>query len=61
MDNEICKRCMWWVSNPEAILKLPEKFGECHRNAPRVVDYDAESIWPQTHEKEFCGEWYERL
>ena len=47
-----CKDCKFWVytGNGE---------GECHLKAPtiQVVSIGVKTVWPETIDEEFCGEW----
>lgn len=44
-----CKDCGLWHSQEN-------KFGECRKNAPKVVGDDETAVWPVTAFDGWCGE-----
>jgi hypothetical protein len=64
-NGQTCGTCRWWVRQgpplSNAILdpRVHVDEGTCQAHAPFVVEQSmmAISVFPQTHETRFCGDW----
>ena len=67
--NRTCAGCAWWersapkLANATRDPSASAYVGVCQRHAPVVVQVSggfAVSLYPETHETRFCGDWRER-
>lgn len=45
-----CRNCRWWFPHP-----IQPGFGICRRRAP-IYGHGDRGMWPNTHERESCGD-----
>lgn len=50
LDKPLCKSCRYWAA-------IVQPSGECHRYAPRPIENQFHTIWPDTFDTDWCGEW----
>jgi hypothetical protein len=63
-----CATCGFWhrmgprLANATRDPLASQAIGTCQRHAPTVADYAhiPASIFPETHESRFCGDWQRR-
>lgn len=49
-QNQSCKSCRYW-------RMIVEPSGECHRYAPRPIENQFHTVWPDSFDTDWCGEW----
>ena len=49
-----CSSCVWWK---EPVTPRKRAYGECHYNAPKVVNATSYKPWPKVRADDWCGQW----